>query len=236
LLDCEEDLLRLAGRFEIAYFLEASRSTRPGPYDISLVEGSIATVEDVERLRRIREDSRLVVAIGACALAGGIQAVRNGRDLAETARAVYPRPEQLSVAAGSEPISAHVDVDYELHGCPVDREQLIETIVALSEGRRPAIPSVSVCAECKAAGAVCVAVVRDLPCLGPVTRAGCGAICPRYGRGCYGCFGLQESPNLASLSAQLKARGVPPRDLAAAYASFNAGTPALREEAAIHEQ
>jgi sulfhydrogenase subunit delta len=235
-LDCEEDLLRLARRFEIAYFLEASRATRPGPYDISLVEGSIATSEDAERIRRIRGESRSLVSIGACAISGGIQGLRNDRDFAALAGSVYPHPQHLTVAANSEPIAAHVKVDYELRGCPIDRAQLLETIVALAEHRRPAIPTVSVCAECKAAQTVCVAVAGDAPCFGPVTHAGCGALCPRYGRGCYGCFGLQEAPNLPSMSAQLLARGVAPQDLAAVYASFNAAVPALREEARLHER
>ncbi|GAA3932291.1 oxidoreductase [Actinomadura viridis] len=189
LLDCEDELLELAGQVEIAHFLEASDAVADGPYDVSLVEGSVSTPADRERIRHVREISRTLVTIGACATAGGVQALRNFADVREFASVVYARPEYVATLARSTPIAAHVPVDFELQGCPIDRRQLLEVLTAFLLGRRPDIPDHSVCFECKRRGTVCVMVAKGTPCLGPITHAGCGAICPAYGRGCYGCFG-----------------------------------------------
>lgn len=229
LLDCEDELLELAGRVEISYFLEASSAVGRGPFDLSLVEGSISSPADVERIRRVRRMSRRLVTIGACATAGGIQALRNFTTLREVAAAVYPRPELLSSLETSTPISAHVQVDLELQGCPVDRRQLLEVIAAFLQRRRPVVPAHSVCVECKARGTTCVLVARAMPCLGPVTQAGCGAICPAYGRGCYGCFGPAESANTAGLRAAWERLGARAQDLTRALRGVNAWAPAFRE-------
>lgn len=228
LLDCEDELLELAGRVEMAYFLEASSRVGMGPYDLSLVEGSIASPGDVERIRRVRRMSRRLVTIGACATAGGIQALRNFTALREVAAAVYPRPELLASLETSTPISAHVPVDLELHGCPVDRRQLLEVVAAFLHERRPVVPGHSVCAECKARGTTCVLVARAMPCLGPVTRAGCGAICPAYGRGCYGCFGPAESATTPALGAAWGRLGARAEDLTRALRGVNAWAPEFR--------
>ncbi|HEU5158401.1 MAG TPA: oxidoreductase [Streptosporangiaceae bacterium] len=221
LLDCEDELLALAGEVEIAHFLEASSAVADGPYDLSLVEGSITTAEDAERIRHVREMSRTLVTIGACATAGGIQALRNFGDVAEFASVVYARPEYISTLATSTAIAAHVPVDFELRGCPIDKRQLLEVLTAFLHGRRPNTPARSVCHECKARGTVCVMVAHGTPCLGPVTHAGCGAICPAYGRGCYGCFGPMESPNARSLTGWLRDRGVPDGELDRVFKTFN---------------
>jgi coenzyme F420-reducing hydrogenase gamma subunit len=228
LLDCEDELLALAGRVEIASFPEASRAVSKGPYDIALVEGSITTPGDAERVREARRRSRVLVTIGACATAGGIQALRNGRDLREFAAAVYAKPEYVTALDTSSPIAEHVGVDLELRGCPISKRQLLEVLAALLAGRRPNLPTGSVCAECKAAGSVCVAVAHGTPCLGPVTQAGCGAICPAYQRGCYGCFGPKEAPNPEALGRGLTALGMARADVARAFRTFNAHAPAFR--------
>src|SRR5215469_5572829 len=204
LLDCEDELLALAGAVEIANFPEASRAVVEGPYDLSLVEGSITTPHDAERIRQVRDASRAVVTIGACATAGGIQALRNFADVDEFVAAVYASPEYISTLGTSTPIAAHISVDFELHGCPVNKRQLLEVVTAFLHGRRPGIPSTSVCTECKRRGLVCVTVAHGTPCLGPVTQAGCGALCPSYERGCFGCFGPMESPNTGALVPLLK--------------------------------
>ena len=204
LLDCEDELLTLAERIDIAYFPEASRRMMAGPYDLSLVEGSITTPADAERILRVRRRSRRLVTIGACATAGGIQALRNFADLRECAAAVYPHPEYLSTLATSTPISAHVPVDFELRGCPIDKGQLLEVIKAFLAGRKPAIANHGVCIDCKRRGNVCVMVAHGTPCLGPVTHGGCGAICPSYDRGCYGCFGPVEDANTAAIAARIR--------------------------------
>jgi sulfhydrogenase subunit delta len=157
----------------------------------------------------VRAISRVLITLGACATAGGIQALRNHADVAEYASVVYARPDYLDTLATSTPIAAHVDVDHELHGCPIDRRQLLDTITALLVGRRPRLPAHSVCFECKRRNNVCVAVAHGEPCLGPVTRAGCGAICPAFRRGCFGCFGPAESPNDEAQSALLRETGMP---------------------------
>jgi coenzyme F420-reducing hydrogenase gamma subunit len=229
LLDCEDELLALAGEIEIAQFLEATSGVVEGPYDLSLVEGSITTEHDVARIRHVRASSRRLVTIGACATAGGIQALRNFGDVDEFARVVYASPGFISTLATSTPVSAHVPVDFELHGCPIDKGQLLEVITAFLHGRRPGIPTTSVCTECKRRGLVCVMVAHGTPCLGPVTHAGCGALCPAYDRGCYGCFGPKETPNTAALTRQLRVLGMGDRDVERVYHTFNADAPAFRE-------
>jgi sulfhydrogenase subunit delta len=221
LLDCEDELLALAGEIEIAYFLEARRATVDGPYDLSLVEGSVTTEHDAERIREVRRMSRKLVTIGACATAGGVQAMRNFADVQEFASVVYASPEYVSTLNTSTPISAHVQVDFELHGCPIDKRQLLEVLTAFLHGRRPNIPSTSVCFECKRRGNVCVTVAHGTPCLGPVTHAGCGAICPSFSRGCYGCFGPMETPNTASLTRRLRVLGMDERGVERVYRTFN---------------
>lgn len=235
LLDCEDELLAVADAVDIALFPEASSRMEPGPYDISLVEGSITSAHDRDRIAEVRAQSRLLVTIGACATAGGIQALRNLRDVEEWKRIVYARPEWIDSLATSTPIAAHVKVDYELRGCPVNKHQLLELIAALLAGRRPNVTTHSVCEECKARGSVCVLVAHGTPCLGPVTQAGCGAICPAYHRGCYGCFGPKETPNPPALSGRLQELGLPQQTLARLYRTFNAAAPAFAAEAARHE-
>jgi coenzyme F420-reducing hydrogenase gamma subunit len=236
LLDCEDELLAVAEAFHIAYFLEATRAQARGPYDISLVEGSIATPHDIERIRNVRKQSKTLVTIGACATAGGIQALRNFKDHFEVANAVYARPEFLDSLATSTAIKDHVPVDFELRGCPIDKRQLLAVLGAYLNGRPPQIPAHSVCVECKQNGAVCVMVARGTPCMGPVTHAGCGALCPRFARGCYGCFGPKESPNTASLSHEFAKAGAGPRELAGMYRSFNACAVEFRRQGDIHER
>jgi coenzyme F420-reducing hydrogenase gamma subunit len=221
LLDCEDELLALAGEIEIAYFLEATRATVKGPYDLSLVEGSVTTPHDLKRIQDVRRASKRLVTIGACATAGGIQALRNFADVKDFLSVVYASPEYVSTLETSTPISAHVAVDFELNGCPINKRQLLEVITAFLHGRRPNIPSTSVCMECKRRGTVCVMVAHGTPCLGPVTHAGCGAICPAYNRGCYGCFGPMETPNTVSLTRQLKVLGMGDRAVERVFRTFN---------------
>lgn len=237
LLACEDELLELADRVEIAYFLEARRATVAGPYDLSLVEGSITTPEDEERIVEVRRASRNLVTIGACATSGGIQALRNFADAEEFVAAVYARPDYIATLETSTPISAHVPVEFELQGCPISKRQVLEVIGAFIGGRRPAIPSHSVCLECKRRGNVCVTVAHGTPCLGPVTQAGCGAICPAYDRGCYGCYGPMESPNTASLAGWMQDRlGAADPELVRRFRSFYGAHPAFRSESESHEK
>ncbi len=222
LLDAEDELLAVAGAVEIAYFPEASRKMLKGPYDIGLVEGSITTHHDAERIQQVRRQSKVLITIGVCATAGGIQALRNWQDVAEYVRVVYANPDFIRTLKHSTPVAEHVEVDFELRGCPINKHQLVELLAAYLAGRKPNIPTYSVCLECKRRSAVCVAVARGEACLGPVTQAGCGALCPAYGRGCYGCFGPMESANTAALADQLRRLGRSDEEIARAFRSFSA--------------
>jgi sulfhydrogenase subunit delta len=228
LLDMEDHLLAIADAVLIANFAEASREILEGPYDLALVEGSITTAHDAERIRQIRDDSAFLVTIGACATSGGIQALRNFADVKEYTSIVYASPEYISTLDTSTGIADHVPVDFELRGCPIDKRQLLEVIDAFLHRRRPNIATHSVCVECKLRGTSCIMVAHGTPCMGPITQAGCGAICPAYDRGCYGCFGPAETPNIDSLAAWWADLGAGPGDLVEALRTFNANAPAFR--------
>ncbi|MEE4109359.1 MAG: oxidoreductase [Halieaceae bacterium] len=235
LLDCEDELLALAGQLDIAYFKEATRRDDPGPFDIGLVEGSITTSHDVQRIRDVRRRCRRLVVIGACATAGGIQALRNFRDSEELCSYVYPSPAFIDSLATSTPIADHVAVDFELRGCPIDRAQLLEVIAAFLCGRKPLVGRDSVCMDCKRAGHVCVTVSQGIPCLGPITQEGCGALCPGCHRGCYGCFGPRDSANTQALTALWRDSGIADEVIVRQLRTFNAAAPAFRSESERHE-
>jgi sulfhydrogenase subunit delta len=233
LLDCEDELLAVADAVEIALFPEASSAMAKGPFDVSLVEGSITTAHDAKRIQQVRKQSKALVTIGACATAGGIQALRNFAEVDEFVAAVYASPKYIKTLATSTPISAHVKVDFELRGCPINKMQLLEVLSAFLAGRKPGIAGNSVCVECKLRGTACV-MVKGTPCLGPVTHAGCGAICPAYNRGCYGCFGPMETPNTAALAAEWKRLGATERDVHRVFRTFNAAAEPFRLESDAH--
>jgi len=235
LLDCEDELLTLVGEIEIANFAEASRAILKGPYDLSLVEGSITTPHDEERIHRVRRASKHLVTIGACATSGGIQALRNFKDVNEFISIVYASPKYIETLNKSTPISDHVYVDFELRGCPINKHQLVEVISAFLHGRKPNTPAHSVCIECKLRGTACVMVAQGTPCLGPVTHAGCGAICPAYARGCYGCFGPKETPNTVALSARWSKLGANENEIMRTFRGFNAYAEAFRKESEAHD-
>jgi sulfhydrogenase subunit delta len=227
LLNMEDELLALVGAVEIAYFLEARRRALPGPYDLALVEGSVTTPEEAERIKEIRGQAKLLIAIGACATSGGIQALRNFADADEFARTVYPHPEYLHYLPKATPISAHVPVDMELWGCPVSKAELLEVVTALLQNRKPILPQHSVCLECKRKGTVCVMVAKNMLCLGPATRSGCGALCPSCGRGCYGCFGPQPGMDVNTLVPAMRAIEKDSGETARLLRHISGGAPAF---------
>lgn len=236
LLDCEDELLAVAELIEIANFPEASRAVQRGPYDLSLVEGSITTPHDAERIHKIRRNSKFLATIGACATAGGIQALRNFADVDEYVSTVYPHPEYIKTLKKSTPISDHIFVDFELRGCPIDKDQLLELVSAFLNGRKPIIPTYSVCMDCKRKGIECVMVSRGIACLGPVTQTGCGVLCPSFNRGCYGCFGPKETPNTASLAEWMERLGLTKAEIVREFRGFNAYAEAFRKESEAHEK
>jgi coenzyme F420-reducing hydrogenase gamma subunit len=227
----EDELLALAGAVEIANFLEARRRVLPGPYDVTLVEGSVSTPHEAELIKKIRAESKILIAIGACATAGGIQALRNRADVDEFARAVYPHPEYLHYLPKATPISEHVKVDLELYGCPVSRAEVLEAVTALLQDRKPNLPQHSVCLECKRKGTVCVMVAKNMLCLGPATRSGCGALCPSCGRGCYGCFGPQPGMDLNTLIPTLRTLEKDSRETARLLSHVSGFAPAFAKAA-----
>jgi coenzyme F420-reducing hydrogenase gamma subunit len=235
-LACEDELLQLTDQLEIAYFMEASSAVVKGPYDLSLVEGSITTQHDKDRIQEIRKQSRSLVTLGACATAGGIQALRNFANVKEFTSIVYARPEYISTLEHSTAISAHVRVDFELRGCPINKKQLVEVINAFIHGRSPTVPPHSVCLDCKRKGIVCVMVARGIPCMGPVTHTGCGVLCPSYDRGCYGCFGPKENPNTDSLADWFVRLGSNRADIVRFFRNFNSDAPAFRTESERQEK
>ena len=236
LLDAEDELLAVSEAVDIAFFPEASRRMLKGPYDIGLVEGSVTTPHDAERIREIRKSCSLLITIGACATAGGIQALRNWKDVSEFTQIVYATPEYISTLDRSMPISSFVKVDYELRGCPINKFQLVEVLNAFLNRRKPNISPSSVCIECKLKGNVCVMVANGTPCMGGVTQAGCGAICPTYHRGCYGCFGPMDSTNTSSLTQQFKELGESKYNIMLAFRGFNAYAAPFRKESDENEK
>lgn len=235
ILDCEDELLDVVGAIDICYFPEATRAVVKGPYDISLVEGSITTPHDAERIHSVRRQSKCLITIGACATAGGIQALRNFRDVEQFARMVYAQPKYLETLNKSTPIRDHVFIDFELRGCPINKYQLVEVISAYLNGRTPVTPTHSVCMECKMQGNTCVMVAHGEPCLGPVTQAGCNALCPSYARGCFGCYGPKELPNTSSLAERLKVLDTSDVDIVRLFRGFNAYAEPFRKESEAHE-
>lgn len=235
LLDCEDELLAVADHITIANFPEASSDVLDGPYELSLVEGSITTQHDRDRIQAVRRQSKWLVTIGACATAGGIQALRNFTDVREFMDIVYARPDYISTLDKSTPISSHVKVDFELRGCPINKYQLLEVINAFLNERQPNVSPNSVCIECKQRGTACIMVAHGTPCMGPVTQAGCGAICPAYNRGCYGCYGPMETPNTASLAGGMRDLGVSEQELQRMFRTYNAEAPSFREESDRHK-
>jgi len=227
LLDMEDELLAITERFDIVEFAEATSNRSHGPFDVLLVEGSVSTAEQAEEIVQLRRQATTLVAIGACATSGGIQALRNLGDHDAFRNAVYPRPEWIEALPTSKPVSDYVAVDAELYGCPISGRQLLELLTSLSVGRRPQLPDEAVCAECKRLGNTCVLVAGGITCLGPVTRTGCGALCPSFDRGCFGCFGPREAANTVALANWFGEQGKGDEEIAREFAKFNVGAPAF---------
>ena len=229
ILNLEDELLDVVGAVEIAFFLEASSKIQPGPYDIAMVEGSVTTPHEVERIKKIRVESGVLIAIGTCATTGGIQALRNFTQADVLANYTYDHPEYLDYLETSTPISDHVTVDLEIWGCPLNKYQLLEGIVALLQQRKPRLPTHSVCLDCKRNGTVCVMVADGIPCIGPVTRTGCGAICPANGRRCYGCFGPATGADLNTVIPRLTKLERYPGEVIHLLRNFAGYAPKFRE-------
>ena len=229
IIDLGEDLLALTEKIEIAYFLEASSKTTPGPYDVVLIEGSVSTPQEVELVKEIRENSKIVVAVGSCATYGGIQALRNWLDFSEVKEQVYPNPDWIKALEKSSPVSDYIQVDYAVSGCPANKVQLLSVLKQIIIGKKVYHREESLCQECKRKGNVCVVVTRGIPCLGPVVKEGCGALCPSYGRGCYGCFGPMVDPKPETLSKRFEETGISKDEIVLRFRSITGWSRALQE-------
>jgi sulfhydrogenase subunit delta len=225
LLNLGEDLLTLAERVDLVHFAEAGALDPDTDVEVAFVEGSVSTPEDLERIQRIRQHSRVLIAIGACATSGGIQALRNGADSEGWGAQIYAHPEALSSLRLSTPIASHVKVDFELWGCPVNSRQMLAVINSLLLGVTPRDNADKVCTECKRQGYPCVMVTHGIACMGPVTSAGCGALCPSLGRDCYGCYGPAENANTDALAAQFVRQGLTPQAIMQRFQTINSQAP-----------
>jgi sulfhydrogenase subunit delta len=234
ILDCEDELLPLADRVDIAYFLEATRRPLEGAFDVALVEGSISAPEQVEAIRDIRERTKLLITLGACASHGGIQSLRNFGSIDDPLAIVYAEPKYVETLAHSHPTSDYVKVDFELPGCPISKRQLLGVLAQLLIGSRPVVSSHALCMECKRQNLVCVLVARGEPCMGPVTVTGCGALCPGHDRPCFSCFGPVGQPNTASLAKRFVELGLSSDAIRRLFLTFYANASAFREEAQRH--
>lgn len=228
-LNAGQAFLLLADLVDIVHFPEAGPVNEEAAVDVAFVEGSVTTPADIDRIKRIRDNSKFVVTIGACATAGGLQALRNFADVEEWTRAVYARPEFIQTLSDSTPIRQHIKVDLELWGCPVNGNQVLKALRELLFGVSPKQNADKVCLECKRQQNVCVLVTGEAPCMGPVTRTGCGAICPQYGRDCYGCFGPAENVNTQVMGLRLEGIGLLPDEIARRFLFINSGAPEMRE-------
>ena len=202
---CPEFLERL----EFVHFKELGIvSESVDRVDVAIVEGAVTTPRDEELVKRVRRSSRILVAVGTCAIAGGVAALRNWMSLEEAKRAVYPEPERIESLDRVRPVSETVSVDFEVPGCPVDEELLRYILMQIVVGKRPSYHRESLCMECKRRGIPCVVVTKRIPCLGPIVSAGCGALCPSFGRGCYGCYGLKVDPRVDTLIKRFIEMGI----------------------------
>lgn len=228
-LNAGEALLILSELVDLVHFAEAGALDINAPVDIAFVEGSISTPNEEERIKAIRENSQYLITIGSCATTGGIQALRNSATPGEWMASVYASPEHIKSLDTSTAISHHVSVDWELWGCPVNGEQVLEAIRFLLSKATPRIKRDSECMECKRKGNVCVLVTQNKPCMGPVTQTGCGSLCPTLGRGCYACYGPKENPNTKSLGRWFESLGLTKEAIARQFLHINNQAPAFNQ-------
>jgi len=236
LLNLDQALLTLTEKLQILNFVEAGINQPDARADVALVEGSITTAEELQRLLRLRETSGLLISIGACATSGGIQALRNLQNTPQLLKQHYPKALPLTPLQDSTPIAAHVKVDFELWGCPISQQQLLQLFGSLFNGYLPSVEQEKLCMSCKRQLLPCVLVCQQRPCLGPVTRSGCGALCPHYGRGCYACFGPAENPNPQGLANRLAGLGLLPEQIARRFALIHSSDPVYRDQHLLWKQ
>lgn len=217
-LTIEEQLLELVNLIDIVSFREAM-SEKSDDYDIAFVEGSITTTAEIERIKKIRNTAKVIIALGACATIGGINCLKNQYEMDKVKNIVYGKMADNYDTIPARPIESVIKVDYWIQGCPIDKDEFIEVTKAILLGKKPRIPEYPVCVECQMKENVCL-FEKGMICLGPVTRAGCKAICPTYNDGCVGCRGLIEDPNLSSHKNLLTEHGLTVSEAISQYMLF----------------
>lgn len=230
-LNLGETLLQLAELIDIVHFAEAGPVAAEAEVDIAFIEGSVSTPDELQRIHAIRRNSRYLVTLGACATAGGLQALRNQVNTDEWVADVYAQPEHIKTLDRAMPIAEHVSVDLELWGCPVNGRQVLAAITDFLAGVAPVIEQDKLCQECKRQQNVCVMVAKGMPCLGPVTRTGCGALCPSYSRDCYACYGPAENSNTTALSQRLSELGLKNKAIQQRFNFINNAAPVFAKAA-----
>jgi len=218
IVNLEEQILDLVGLLDVRQWREAM-SEHAEDYDIALVEGSITRQAEIARLEAIRRQAKVLVALGACAHTGGVNAMKNRMPMDQALKTVYGDKASWFDTIPTRPLSAVVPVDLAVPGCPIDRGELLEVVKALLLGKTPTLPTYPVCVQCKMAENVCVFDL-GLTCMGPVTRAGCRAVCPSYGNRCLGCRGLVPEPNVNAHKEVLAEHGRTVEGLLAEYRMF----------------
>jgi coenzyme F420-reducing hydrogenase gamma subunit len=223
ILNCEDQLLWLADRLDIVdWVMASSENDRECPLDVGFIEGVVATEQDLAALRAVRERSTVLVALGTCAVWGGLPAMRNDLPREVLVREVYQRQASFLDTVEARPATDFVPFEFSLPGCPIERHEFLHLVRSLLAGSVPELPRVPVCWECKTAERLCRVVYFDEVCCGAMTRAGCGARCPSHGVACAGCRGPVEEPNYDANITMFSDRGISWREIADRMRVFSA--------------
>jgi len=222
-LNFDNELVELLKQVDIVNFREAM-SEKGEDYEIAFIDGAITSESEIPRIEEIRKQAKILVAMGSCACLGGVNCLKNFRPMEENLKIVcgdfacdYTWYYDTSPA---RPIQSAVPVDYYLPGCPMNRYEFLKLVKSLLLGKKFELPNYSVCVECKQAGNVCAFDKGEI-CLGPVTRAGCEAICVSNGRRCWGCRGLVSDPNINSEKEILQKHGLTVEGILKQFRIFN---------------
>lgn len=202
ILELENQLLDLLGAVDIVNFREGM-TEKSWDIDIGFVDGAVSTPNDEEEVRRYRVACKALVAIGSCACLGGVNTLKNHQSESDYRHYVYGDRAAWFPTTPARPISAVVKVDYELPGCPMIKEEFLEFVKCALAGKSFHLPDCAVCVECKKRGNLCL-YEKGIICLGPVTRAGCAAICPSFGSKCEGCRGIVSKEALVAAGVNLR--------------------------------
>ncbi|MFA4890456.1 MAG: hypothetical protein WC587_02370 [Candidatus Paceibacterota bacterium] len=203
LVSLREKLLLLENKVDIVNWRLGQERFEPGPYDITIIEGTPITQHEIDLLKELRENSKVIVALGACAALGGVPAIMPEKDRKMWYEKIYSS-QYHPRGVDALPLSAHVKVDFSIHGCPVDEDHVVKVLEELLSGKTPSYRGYSTCFECKQAGNKCRIAEEDKPCLGPITQGGCKAVCVSGGSPCYGCFGVREEANIPAMIKTLE--------------------------------